>query len=81
MFDDDTNADRLLEYFKTIPNDKLIVNLYLSYLAAIDFIMHMRLDREYVEFTEMQKQKKQQADPMKEYLKHLEGKTDWDTEH
>ena len=50
-------------------------------MAAIDFIMHMRLDREYVEFTEMQKQKKQQADPMKEYLKHLEGKTDWDTEH
>ena len=81
MFDDNECEDRLLEYFKTIPNDKLIVNLYLSYLAAIDFIMHMQLDKEYVEFTEMQKQKKQKADPIKEYLKHLEDKTDWDTEH
>lgn len=85
MFDDKELEDRLLEYFKTIPNDQIIINLYLSYMAAIEFIMHMELDREYVEFTEMEKKKKQaqkKEDPIKQYLKHLEQRTNWDdTEH
>ena len=82
---DDELEDRLLEYFKSVPNKRIIINLYLSYMAAIEFIMHMELDREYVEFTEMQKKKhqaKKKSDPIKQYLDHLEQNTDWDdTEH
>ena len=79
MFDDDKNKDELLEYFKTVPNKKLIVNLYISYMAAIEFIMHMDLDREYIEFSEM---RKKNADPIKKYIEHLEANTNWeDTEH
>ena len=81
---DDELEDRLLEYFKSVPNKRIIINLYLSYMAAIEFIMHMELDREYVEFTDMQKKKHQakKSDPIKQYLDHLEQNTDWDdTEH
>ena len=77
--------DRLLEYFKSVPNKKLIINLYLSYMAAVEFIMHMELDQEYIEFSNMQRKKheqKKQSSPIESFLSHLQTNTDWnDTEN
>ena len=74
--------DRLLAYFKTIPNDKIIINLYLSYMNAIEFIQIVELENEYIEFSKIKEMQNKNTNPIEQYLEHLESNTNWeDTEH
>ena len=74
--------DRLLAYFKTIPNNKIIINLYLSYMNAIEFIQIVELENEYIEFSKIKEMQNKNTNPMEQYLEHLEYNTNWDdTEH
>ena len=78
MTDDKKAEDKLLKYFSTLPNNKIIMNLYLSYMNAIEFIQIVELEEEYIEYTKIKEVQVKKNNPMEQYLQHLQNNTDWD---
>mgnify|MGYP003142942445 FL=1 len=63
--------DKLLQYLKTLNDQKIICNLYLSYMQAIDFIIEIGFDEEYQEFAEAEERRRSQKKMSRRYQKYI----------
>ena len=65
------DEDKLLKMFRGLDEHKIICNLYLSYMQAIDFIIDIGYDKEYEEYAQRQEQIKKGKRISMDYIKFI----------